>query len=96
MTEPIAATPGWVDTRLDEVFAPMPATAEIAAARRAYADCLAARKAPAAPSDMLGAEFAPCRPPLIQVLRTSGIDNAAFARIESGLASLEAEIAGGS
>ncbi len=94
MTEDIAGTPGWVDQRLDDVFATLPASPAILAARRAYADCLAAQKSPAAPSDILGAEFAPCRPGLHQALRAAGIDQAAVAALETTLEALEAEIAG--
>ena len=93
MTEEIVATPGWVDERLDELFAPLSQTPAIAAARTAYANCLAIRKAPAAPSDMLGAEFEPCRPALHQALQQASVAPDALAELEAGLETLEAEIA---
>ena len=96
MTEEIPATPGWVDERLDHVFAALPPGAEVAAARRSYSDCLARDKAPAAPSDMLGAEFAECRPRLRVALLSAGIDHAALSELDAALETLEAEIAGDS
>ena len=96
MTEEMAATPGWVDRRLDQLFAPLPYTAEVDSARRAYSGCLAASKAPAAPSDLLGAEFAPCRPALNRALRAAGVDAAAVSALEAELEALEAEIAAAS
>ncbi len=94
MTDPMAATPGWVADRLDDAFAPLPRTAAVAAARAAYAECLAARKAPAAPSDMLGAEFAACRPALRRAVLAAGVDEAAVAALEARLGAVEAEVAG--
>ena len=94
MTEPIAATPGWAASRLDEAFASLPRTPEVGAARAAYAGCLAARKAPAAPSDMLGAEFTQCRQELRRALSRAGINGAALRALETELAAVEAEIAG--
>ena len=96
MTEEIAATPGWVDERLDQVFASLPASAAVASARRSYADCLARDKAPAAPSDMLGAEFAECRPRLRAALLSAGMDHAALSKLDAALEALEAEVAGDS
>lgn len=93
MTEEIVATPGWVDERLDELFASLPSTPKVAAARAAYANCLAVRKAPAAPSDMLGTEFEPCRPALHRTLQHVGMGAEVLAGLESGLDALEAEIA---
>ena len=91
MTEEIAATPGWVDGRLDQLLAGMPASPEIGAARAAYLDCLAARKAPAAPSDQLGAEFADCRSAFLAALRRHG---APLGALGEQLERLEAEIDG--
>ena len=96
MTEDIAATPGWVDQRLDQVFAALPGSPAVAAARDGYAACLAARKAPAAPSDMLGAEFERCRPALHQALRAAGVPPETLDALETALEAIEAEIAGGS
>ena len=90
MTEEIAATPGWVEERLDEVFAAVPEAARVAT--DAYAACLARQKSPAAPSDLLGAEFEPCRDALRRGLLQAGMDRDAIARIGQALEALEAEI----
>ncbi len=71
MTEDTAGPPGWTDERLDELFAGLPAQAR--AAKDAYAACLKARKAPAAPSDLLGAEFEGCRDSILREGALSGL-----------------------
>lgn len=91
MTEEIAATPSWVEQRLDEIFADLPAAAR--PAREGYLSCIARRKAPAAPSDMLGAEFEACRPALRRGLGGLGLDAATLAALEQNLEALEAEYA---
>ena len=93
MTEEVAATPGWVAERLDEIFASYPAGDQLQAARRAYADCLASRKEPGAPSDLLGAEFTECRNALTRALGAAGV---AVGPLAPALEALEAEIAAGS
>lgn len=93
MTEEIAATPGWVDERLEELFASLPGSEAVQTARAAYAICLAGDKAPGAPSDTLGSEFATCRLALNRSLRAAGIETGP---LEGALEALEAEIAGGS
>jgi len=90
MTEEIASTPGWVEERLDEAFAGLPEAA--GPARDAYATCLARRKAPAAPSDLLGAEFQDCQGTLRRDLLAAGVDRATWDRVQPMLESLEAEI----
>ncbi len=92
MTEEIAATPGWVDERLDELFAKLPQRAEVAAAREQYSGCLGGEKAPAAPSDMMGEEFVGCRAELDRALAIAGVDRAVRAQLDSALEALEAEI----
>lgn len=90
MTEEIAATPGWVEERLDDAFAGLPATEAVRNARRAYAECLARGKAPAAPSDVLGAEAEPCHQALMRALRQAGVEAPGLhARLEA----VEAELA---
>ena len=74
MTDEMAATPGWVDKRLDELFAGMPSSPAIRAACDTYAACLARDKAPAAISDQLGAEFNDCRSALLKSLRECGAE----------------------
>jgi hypothetical protein len=90
--EEIAATPGWVDERLDELFSALPRDPEVEAVRLAYSSCLAACKSPSVPSDMLGAEFNDCRATLHLALRAAGIGPELQA-LEGGLEALEAEIA---
>ncbi len=79
MTEEIPSTPGWVDSRLDIVPAKL---------RAAYAECLGRSKQPGAPSDLLGAEFEPCRAPLKAALSAED-----WAALLPKLEALEAEIA---
>lgn len=92
----MAATPGWAASGLDDAFATLPASPAVAAARNAYAECLAARKAPAAPSDMLGAEFEGCSSQLRRALMGAGIAAPDLDRVLAALEAVEAEIAGGS
>ena len=91
MTEPIAATPGWVDGQLDPIFARLPMEAQPAC--NALAECLAASKSAAAPSDMLGAEFEPCHAAFRQALSRLSIDPALLETVMRDLETLEAEIA---
>jgi hypothetical protein len=90
VTEEIASTPGWVEERLDTIFAALPAAA--GPGRDAYASCLARSKAPGAPSDLLGAEFQGCRSALRQALLRAGVDGATLDRLGEQLEALEAEI----
>ncbi len=92
MTEEIASTPGWVDERLDELFAGLPDTLAVADAKRSYADCLASRKEPAAPSDTLGTEFGACRRALRRALQAADL-GADLPALEPKLEALEAELA---
>lgn len=91
MTEEIASTPSWVEQRLDELFAALPQSA--GPARTAYGACLGRRKAPAAPSDMLGSEFDGCRPALRHTLAGLGLEDGTLAQLDRQLEALEAEIA---
>lgn len=91
MTEEIASTPGWVEQRLDDLFTALPANA--GPAREAYGACLGRRKAPAAPSDMLGTEFNGCRPALHHALAGLGLAADMLAQLDRQLEALEAEIA---
>ena len=92
MTEEIAGTPGWVDARLDEVFAGLPGDTAVGAARAAYADCLATQKDPVAPSADLGAGYDGCRSRLRGALADAGVTGAAWAKLDAELEALEAEI----
>ena len=93
MTEEIPAAPGWLDERLDEVFANLGAGDEFAAARDRYASCLAGTKAPAAPSDLLGAESEPCRRRLLASLESMGVDPSVLDAFGRRLEEIEAELA---
>jgi len=93
VTEEIAATPGWVDGRLDELFAALPAGEAVASARDAYADCLAGQKEPAAPSDDLGTEFGGCRARLRAALAAADVTGDDWTRLDAALEALEAEVA---
>ena len=93
MTEEIASAPGWVEKRLDDVFASLPENPGLAAARNGYLSCLARKKSPAAPSDLLGTEFDGCRRALRHQLAESGLPDAAMAQLDRQLESLEAEMA---
>lgn len=93
MTEEIAATPGWLDERLDELFAALPEDDRMGAARDQYARCLAGAKTPAAPSDLLGAECERCRSLLLAALAGLGIEQTALDRLGRDLEAIEAELA---
>lgn len=97
MTEEIPATPGWVDARLDEAFAVLDDAGldgdALAAARDQYAECLARTKAPAAPSDLEGDEFATCRAELIAALVGMGVDKELREELSTRLEEVEAELA---
>ena len=55
--------------------------------------CIARKKAPAAPSDMLGAEFDGCRGALRQQVAGLGLPDGALAELDRQLEALEAEMA---
>ncbi len=93
MTEEIASAPGWVEKRLDDVFAGLPDHPGLAAARDGYLSCLGRKKAPAAPSDMLGTEFNGCRGALHRQLVELGLPDDAMAQLDWKLEALEAEMA---
>ena len=93
MTEEIAATPGWLDERLDEVFADVEGDDRVGAARDQYMLCLAGAKAPAAPSDLLGAECERCRRSVIAALAGLGIEPDTLGRLGKRLEAVEAELA---
>jgi hypothetical protein len=93
MTEEIPATPGWLDERLDAAFGHLAGDDRVAAARDQYEDCLAMAKAPAAPSDLLGAECERCRSLLLASLAGLGLDDAALRQLGKRLEAVEAELA---
>ena len=94
MPEDIPAAPGWADQRADELFSSVPKTPAVKAAIDAYIACLASRKSPSTPSDMLGAEFNGCRTTLHQALASEAVEN--LDALDAKLEALEAEIAAGS
>lgn len=86
LTEETPSTPGWVDGRVDEVFAPFGPAA--AAAREAYATCLGGVRGDV---DMDGGHDR-CRMAALTALREAGIDEAALDEFNRTLEALEAEI----
>jgi hypothetical protein len=89
VTEETIGAPAWLEARLDTAFAEVGA----GEARARYAACLARLKSPAAPSDMLGAEFEPCRAQLRRDLLQAGLAEQAIAGVEDRLSAIEAELA---
>ena len=96
MPEEIAATPGWVDQRLDEAFAGLPQNPDVRACCDRYAACLAGEKSPSSPTDNLGTEFNDCRSALMAALADAGVDDAIRTALGTRLEAVEAEIAEGS
>jgi uncharacterized protein YbjT (DUF2867 family) len=81
LTEETPATPGWVDRRVREIFAPLNAEE----AGNAYADCLAGIR-----GDVdTDAGHDRCRRAAIEALESSGVDTDTLDRT---LQALEAEI----
>lgn len=93
MMEDIPAAPGWLDERLDKAFAGIAGDDRVGAARDQYANCLADAKAPAAPSDLLGAECERCRSLLLASLAGLGIERGVLDRLGQRLEAIEAELA---
>ena len=93
MTEEIPASPGWLDEKLDDAFADIQDDDRVGAARDQYMGCLAGAKAPAAPSDLLGAECERCRSLLLASLAGLGIGQDVLARLGQRLEAIEAELA---
>ena len=93
MPEEIAATPGWVDGRLDEAFADLPQVPGVRACCDRYAMCLAGEKSPSSPTDELGTEFNDCRSALMAGLADAGVDEAIRSALSARLEMVEAEIA---
>ena len=71
MTDEMAATPGWVDKRLDELFARMPASPAIRAASTALHP-VSARCSRAKVTSRI--EFALATPTLMMAPKSDGID----------------------
>ncbi len=86
LTEETAATPGWVDGRIDEVFAPLGPKA--APAREAYANCLAGVRG-AVDSD---GGHDRCRLAAVATLRSALDDESGLDEFDRTLQALEAEI----
>ena len=89
MSEDQIGLPGWVDERLDEIFAGFPEDiATIRPARDAYALCLAQAQDAAEPGD--GDDR--CRATLLTALEDAGVDPTVLAAMGEVLEALEAEI----
>ena len=91
MTDPMRATPGWVDEALDRLFEGL--GAELGTARDAFSACLAGKKEPAAPSDLLGAEFETCHSALRNALFAAGLERDRVADVLRKAEALEAGLA---
>jgi hypothetical protein len=88
VSEDVAATPGWVEARLDEILAALPAPVRVAC-RSAYLDCLARCRPPA----NVEAGHDRCRAVFLDCLAGAGLDRPALQALEPELEALEAEIA---
>ena len=86
LTEETASTPGWVDARVDAVFAPLGAA--VAAVREAYARCLG-RVGGAEDVDIAHDQ---CRRAAIEALVPIVQDEAKLGDFDRALQALEAEI----
>ncbi len=86
MIEETPATPGWVDSRLNEAFAPLGGVA--VGAREAYAACLAGVRG----SVDVDAGHDRCRARALATLQDLGVDVSA---LDHTLQALEAEISAG-
>ena len=93
MPEETNGSPGWVDQRLDEIFAALPGGPAVQAARDAYATCLGRAKSPSSPSDNLGVEFTGCRAALQRGLMLAGVGDDVVAKLIPAIEELEAETA---
>ena len=88
-TEDTPATPGWVETELDAILAPLPPRPTIAKLRVGYLDCLAGIRGPADDGE---AAHDRCRARFLQGLREDNVDASVVAALDHRLAALEAEI----
>ncbi len=88
MAEDTPTLPGWVDERLDEVFAKFPPDLGIRPFREEYADCLSRCRPPADPA----AGRAACRGDLISSLETLGVDRAVLEALNQVLEAVEDEL----
>jgi hypothetical protein len=86
LTEETPATPGWVDDRIDAVFAPL--GAGTVAIREAYALCLAGVRG----SVDVDAGHDQCRARALAALRDAGVE---IEPVDRALQALEAEISAG-
>ena len=87
-TEDAPATPGWVESELDEILGGVAGPEGMARLRGAYLDCLAGIGGPA---DIDGAHDR-CRARFLQGLEAAGLDAPAREGLDHRLAALEAEI----
>lgn len=85
-TESTPATPGWVESELDEALAGLPDRPATRSAQASYLDCLAASAGP----DDAALRRDRCRRALLQALEADGI---ALGELEQRLERLEADLA---
>jgi hypothetical protein len=91
MSEDNPGLPGWADEKLDEIFAEVPDSPAIAAARERYAACLAATR----PSEDPDEAHDRCRHAVLEELANAGVGRPILARLFDELEVLEAEISEG-
>ena len=89
MSEDDPDLPGWVDERLDEIFAGFPEDAPIGAARDAYAGCIAE----AIGAIDIPAAAATCRKLLLAELEELQIEPTVIEALDEVLEALEEELA---
>lgn len=92
MAEDIPATPGWVESRLDQLWAEagIGGNGAAAEARNAYVNCLATCTASRVDDAPQCQDV--CRQELVEALRQQGFAAEALSALEQKLESLEAEI----
>jgi hypothetical protein len=89
MSDDVPTLPGWVDERLDEIFAEFPEDLPVTPARDTYATCLANAIAAA---DIAQAAMG-CRRELIAKLEEMGLETEVVESLDEVLEALEEEIA---
>ncbi len=93
MAEDNPALPGWVDERLDEIFAGFPPELDIKPHREAYADCLAQAIGQGQPAIEADATRATCREQFIIALESIGIDRQVLDALNQVLEVVEDDLA---
>ena len=87
-SEDVAATPGWVELRVDEILRANPSASLFSDCRDGYLECLARCKEPADPDE--GRDR--CRAEFIACLAEAGVKDTVLAKLNEALEGLEQEI----